>query len=74
MITEGAEEARETFTVAVDMVARPVAMDTLRARLAATMSVETRGTGCRKTHTPLLQRCLCMCVREKSIPECKENF
>ena len=52
MITEGAEEARETFTMSADVVTRAVAVDTLRTRLAAAMAVETRRTRCgeRKHH------------------------
>lgn len=50
LVAEGAEEAGETFTVAADMVARSIAVDTLRTRLAASVAVETGRAGCRNTH------------------------
>lgn len=44
LITERAEEAGEALAVAADVVARSVAVETPRTRLAAALAKETRRT------------------------------
>lgn len=43
-IAEGAKKSSETFAVAGDVVACPIAVDTLRTHLTATMAIEARRT------------------------------
>lgn len=45
-IAEGAKKSSETFAVAGDVVACPIAVDTLRTHLTATMAIEARRTCC----------------------------
>ncbi len=46
LVAQRTSEARQAFTVARDMMARPGAVNTLRTRLAATVSVEPRRAAC----------------------------